>query len=549
MTVTGYSQGAEGYIGISIAWRPGSAGDPNAFVAPADFLLAESKKLDQQFSHIEHDAYVGSRDTDRGHRHGKADCGGPFTIAMYPDNGLEVWEASLGFRGTVAAIASDTTTAIQNGPLGAPASAPTAAGSTTGGTIPAGTYQYAVTATTKYGETPLGPATGNVVLTGATSSVVLTAIPTGGAGTTGRNIYRNFNGGAFGLIASLTDNTTATYTDTGATAQGAAPPTADTSIPQNTSVLALTTGNAGYNTPSAGRPVLIDAGLKQEIRQVLDYDAAGKLLYVGLLGERDGIAITHTSAGTTVVAPQCYLERPIQSTDFTADYTNLLPTIAAEDNIGNKYSWQYRGGYVKTLNIKSAPAKTEMTCDVMFNKTRVLANGVGNNPAPTAFNESQSSLNDLSFEYQDGFLALESDPNGTGTPLLQRMNDAISWEVDINNNLKKESTMDGTIVNRYFPGAKRKIEVKFDMLNAANYPVIYQNFLSRDVNAKFFAALAINTGTPSAPAWKTRMIHCPNVRYIKSVEKQGLTDTTGETVDGVALRAGGKEKIYVYSLI
>src|SRR5262245_23902785 len=63
--------------------------------------------------------------------------------------------------------------------------------------------------------------------TGAwTTSVPLTAIPVGPTGTTARKLFRS-SGGALGLFATIGNNSTTTYTDTGAGA-GAAPPTINT---------------------------------------------------------------------------------------------------------------------------------------------------------------------------------------------------------------------------------------------------------------------------------------------------------------------------------
>jgi uncharacterized phage protein gp47/JayE len=75
-----------------------------------------------------------------------------------------------------------------------------------------GTYEYAVTFLTASGETLPGPISNAV--TPAAKQVNLTAIPIGGVGTTGRNIYRDKNGdGNFRLVGTLADNTTTVFTD------------------------------------------------------------------------------------------------------------------------------------------------------------------------------------------------------------------------------------------------------------------------------------------------------------------------------------------------
>lgn len=91
-----------------------------------------------------------------------------------------------------------------------------------GGTLAADTYEYVVTAITATGETlPSNVASATIV--GATGSVDLTWAAVTGA--TGYNVYGR-QAGSLGFIG-----TTAllTFTDTGAVAPGAAPPTEDTS--------------------------------------------------------------------------------------------------------------------------------------------------------------------------------------------------------------------------------------------------------------------------------------------------------------------------------
>lgn len=107
-----------------------------------------------------------------------------------------------------------------------PASAPTGTPSGTGGSIPAGNHTYEVTYVNPTGETAAGTASGTVTTTGSTSSVALASIPTGPAGTTARKVYRS-DGGAYGLVLTIANNTATTGTDTAATL-GAAPPSPGT---------------------------------------------------------------------------------------------------------------------------------------------------------------------------------------------------------------------------------------------------------------------------------------------------------------------------------
>jgi hypothetical protein len=103
--------------------------------------------------------------------------------------------------------------------------APTVSGS--GGSLAAGTYYYTVTGTTANGEsTPSNQV--SATTTGSTSTVTLTwnAAP----GATGYKIYRGTSAGAENtLIATTTNATTLSFTDTGSeTTSAASPPTINT---------------------------------------------------------------------------------------------------------------------------------------------------------------------------------------------------------------------------------------------------------------------------------------------------------------------------------
>ena len=541
----GYAQGGEGALGIAISWRPGDTTDPARFVAPDQWMLAEAKPLEQTFIHIEHDAFVGSRDTDKGHRHGKAKGGGPITFALYPTNGKDVWEGGLGFKTTLTAQTADTTTAILSGQLTTP-TAPTATGSATGGTLAAGAYTYAVKFVDAYGTSYLSPGTTPYVASGGLSSVALSVIPIGDATVTARQIFRKKDAGTFNLIHTISDNTTTTYTDTGA-ADGAADTGVYSARPSGLSILSLTTGD----THTVGKIVEVgdpSSGI-QEVRLILKYDSVGKNMYVALLDNPVGSGSgQHPTAGTSVVVPQQDLERTIVATDFSRPMTNLLPRVSVEDNKAGKFSYQYRDGLVGKINLKSQGTKTTVQADIMFSKGRKLCNGLNGNPDPTPFDDTDVSLEDLSFEYQDGFLAFEHDADDSGTPSLQRMDDVVDWELDIDNNLKEENAMDGGPVLRHLPGAKRKMTLKWKSLLKESYPVIYEQFVSKDKDGTFFGQFAINEGSVTSPVWKVRAFYAPHVRYIESKSIDGLTDTEGEEVSAVLRRAGGQEKLYVYSI-
>lgn len=95
--------------------------------------------------------------------------------------------------------------------LGDPSAAPTVATGAAGALT--GTFYYRVTfIDVEDCETKTGPASASV--SPAAQQVSLTAIPIGGAGVTGRRIYRSTSAtGVFRFVAELADNVTTTYTD------------------------------------------------------------------------------------------------------------------------------------------------------------------------------------------------------------------------------------------------------------------------------------------------------------------------------------------------
>ncbi len=91
------------------------------------------------------------------------------------------------------------------------------------GAVPPGDYQYRVAFFTTSGtatvyEGPPSTSFGNVTVpAGPNQDIDLTGLPTDGSGLwSGRNLYRSLNGGAFELVATLPDTTTANVTDSAA---------------------------------------------------------------------------------------------------------------------------------------------------------------------------------------------------------------------------------------------------------------------------------------------------------------------------------------------
>jgi hypothetical protein len=106
----------------------------------------------------------------------------------------------------------------------APPAQPTATGSTTGGTLPAQTWNYYTTYVTPFGESTASPVR-SVTTTGTTSSVTVgwAPLPTGAAGV---RVYRAQGSGVPYLVATVTGGLS--YVDTGIMTQPATLPTVNT---------------------------------------------------------------------------------------------------------------------------------------------------------------------------------------------------------------------------------------------------------------------------------------------------------------------------------
>jgi len=117
--------------------------------------------------------------------------------------------------------------------------APTVALGSVAGNVDNGSYRYCISFVTPEQETYMGDISEKIVVSDKTTygKIDLTAIPVGTSslGVTSRKIYRQQNGyGTFNLVATLSDNTTTTYTD---------------NIAQAT-VSAAAAGKTGFSLPS-----------------------------------------------------------------------------------------------------------------------------------------------------------------------------------------------------------------------------------------------------------------------------------------------------------
>lgn len=98
----------------------------------------------------------------------------------------------------------------------APGAASCALAGAGAGNVDNGVHRYKVTFVTAGGETEAGTASSGVTVADKTADgkVALSSIPTGSAFVTARKIYRTVAGGSvYKLLATISDNTTTTYTD------------------------------------------------------------------------------------------------------------------------------------------------------------------------------------------------------------------------------------------------------------------------------------------------------------------------------------------------
>ncbi len=129
-----------------------------------------------------------------------------------------------------------------NSSAGEPAPvAPTVALVAAAGNVTAGAHRYCLTFVTADGETEAGVVSASVTTILAThGQVTVSAIPLGGTLVTSRKIYRTAAGGStYLLLATLSDNTTTSYTDNIADGSlgAAAPSTNTTADPELTQLI------------------------------------------------------------------------------------------------------------------------------------------------------------------------------------------------------------------------------------------------------------------------------------------------------------------------
>lgn len=107
-----------------------------------------------------------------------------------------------------------------------------------------GTFEYAITFVTDAGETEIGAISNALAVSSKFIDVDQLAL--GGTGTIARKIYRRVNGGTFGWIVTIADNTTTLYSYDSQVSPGASPPEVSTAE-QVTVDAAADEASADYN--------------------------------------------------------------------------------------------------------------------------------------------------------------------------------------------------------------------------------------------------------------------------------------------------------------
>ncbi len=216
--------------------------------------------------------------------------------------------------------------------LAAPVNPLTWSGSAAG-SLSTGTYQYVVTYTASSGETLGSPVM--TVHNVAGQDNLLSAIPTGPAGVTGRKIYRTIaNGAQLKLLTTIADNTTTTYTDTTADGSlGANILTVGTAVASTVPLSGIAVGPTGTTARKLYRTVV--GGSQLELLTTLadnttttytDTTADGSL---GANAPTTGTAITNQVALSGIaVGPATVTQRKVYRTVVGGSQLKLLTTLA-----------------------------------------------------------------------------------------------------------------------------------------------------------------------------------------------------------------------------
>lgn len=236
---------------------------------------------------------------------------------VYMDNGIDapsVYDLTASYGGVTYAPPQVKVMGAQP-----PVTAPTfAADSGTGLT---GSFHYKVTYLF-YGfeESNGGPA--SVLHTVANKTINLTAIPIGGYGVTARKIYRDANDGNYLLVATISDNTTTTYSDS--LSAGTLPIPTTNNLPPVFSYIALNLSRL-WVAGVAGTPTTIywsNPGLP---------DIFDPLNFV-VCNPKDPIQAIYVYQGLVIILNRHSVGQILGNTDDTFYYQEIPGSVGCVDN-------------------------------------------------------------------------------------------------------------------------------------------------------------------------------------------------------------------------
>lgn len=292
------------------------------------------------------------------------------------------------------------------------------------------------------------------------------------------------------------------------------------------SSIVLTTGSGTY---TVGAWTLIGSGASQEIRRVISWTSGTKTLVVGAL------SLVH-GAGTTVVQPQ-------QIRGYTSPQASSR-LVSVEECLGGVYSNHYLNGYVNKYDLKAQKDSIGITEEILFDAQRVEGQ------VPTAY--ATTSLTDQNlanaFAFTDCLLIVGNDDGATGASSVSQSLNVEDYSLSISLNCTQKAYPDGNDFYRVFQGGKRVVSIDYALMNGANRPAIWSDFVKGNVEAAFYASHARNTGTPSNPSWVATGFYAANVHYDDAEEIRVLDDPIGETVKCTARNNGTNATIEVFIL-
>ena len=271
----------------------------------------------------------------------------------------------------------------------------------TGTTLGIGSYSYFVTFVDgNSGET--SQANGTVASTTTTSgnqSVALSAIPTGPTGTVSRRIYRTKVGGSsYFLLATISDNTTTTYTDT----------IADASLPTTTPPANPSFGGSisVKNNSGAVKAQIFSNGAISHDGGAIYSDGAGNLYLDNLYSSNGGL---------TVMTQQTGAANGITFEVWSGSALKVPFSVGGQFNSAISYVDASGNGFLQQINAQGSGTGNDdlVLLTRTANTTQTIKLGIDNTGAFYAYDANHSG-----YIFQ-GLIAgspLATNRNGTNTP-------------------------------------------------------------------------------------------------------------------------------------